>query len=83
MREQIRRYLEENFLIEFGEEITPETDLFETQVIDSFGFVDLVTHLESTFDIKITDDDLLSNRLTTLEKIVQLVRERSLDPSRA
>lgn len=76
MQESIRRYLEEAFLIEFGDEITAETDLFEAQIVDSFGFVELVSYLESTFAIQITDDDLLSNRLTTLGKILELVEER-------
>ena len=57
MEDTIRRYIEESFLIEFGEQITAETDLFETQIIDSFGFVELVSYLESTFRVKITDED--------------------------
>ena len=76
MRQAIQSYLEETFLIEFGEEITSVTDLFEAQIVDSFGFVELVSYLESSFDIKITDEDLLSNRLTTLDGIVAIVEER-------
>ena len=75
-RNAIRSYIEESCLIKYGETVTPETDLFEAQIIDSFGFVELVTYLESTFAIKITDEDLLSQRLTSLNSIVALVQER-------
>lgn len=74
--DQVRRYVEGQFLVTFGEEITGDTDLFERQVIDSFGFVELVAFLEKTFAIRISDDDLLSNRLTTLDGMTALVRER-------
>ena len=36
MEDTIRCYIEESFLIEFGEQINADTDLFETQIIDSF-----------------------------------------------
>jgi len=75
----IADYIEQQFLIEWGggpNQVTPDTDLFEQQIVDSFGFVELVGFLEKQFDIKITDDDLLSNRLTTLNKTVALVQER-------
>ena len=83
MKDTIQRYVEESFLIEFGEQITGETDLFEAQIIDSFGFVELVAHLESTFGVKITDEDLLSSRLATLNGIVALMQERVLASSHA
>ncbi len=67
MDEKIRQYLAETLLIEFGDApgaTSEDTNLFESGLIDSFGFVQLVSFLEKTFDIKITDDEVMSDALS-------------------
>ena len=42
-------------------EITPETDLIATGIIDSFGIVGIVTFLEDTYGIDVADEDIDPN----------------------
>ncbi len=79
MDEKIRQYLAETLLIEFGDDpaaTSEDTNLFESGLIDSFGFVQLVAFLEKSFDIKITDDEVLSDALSSFAKIRSFVEAK-------
>jgi hypothetical protein len=41
MHHPIRAFIEEQFLIEFGDDFPEDTDLFRAGVMDSFGYVRL------------------------------------------
>ncbi|MEM7469070.1 MAG: acyl carrier protein [Pseudomonadota bacterium] len=69
----IKTYLEDQFLIDFGEDISAQTDLFEAGLIDSYGYIDLVSYLESHFGISISEDELNSSALNSLDGIVAIV----------
>ncbi len=79
MDEKIRQYLAETLLIEFGDAAgatSEDENLFESGLIDSFGFVQLVAFLEKTFDIKISDEEVLSDALSSFAKIRTFVEAK-------
>ena len=74
LEEKLKTYMVQQFLFEFdGIDVTSETNLFSSGHIDSFGFVELITFLESEFQIKFTDEELLSNTLNSLSGLVAAV----------
>jgi acyl carrier protein len=77
VREKVQSYLSVNFLIDFGRDVSDETNLFMSGLLDSFAFVQLVGFIESEFKIKITDEDVTSDSLTSLGKMVNLICERT------
>ncbi|MFF1650468.1 acyl carrier protein [Streptomyces sp. NPDC058240] len=74
--EKIRQYLEERFLFEFDDVITPDTDLFKAGVIDSFGYVRMMSFLESEFSVKISAEDILENVFVTLTMIDAFIQKK-------
>jgi acyl carrier protein len=52
---------------------SPAEDLFETGVLDSMAFVDLVMHLEQQFDIRISADELEPDNFRSVAKIAGFV----------
>lgn len=73
----IKEYLAAACLVDFAEEgVDEDTDLFATGLVDSLGFVDLVTFLESEFGIKVTDDDLVFASFNSVNELVQFVGEK-------
>lgn len=72
----VKKYLASNSLAEFGGKVTADTDLFEEGFIDSFGYIELVKFLEKEFQIRFTDDELVSNQLNTLNNIVRMVQSK-------
>jgi acyl carrier protein len=79
MDQKIRQYLADTLLIEFGTAdgaVAEDQNLFESGLIDSFGFVQLVAFLEKEFDIKISDDEVLSDALSSFAKIRSFVETK-------
>ncbi len=70
---KIQNFIEESFLVEFDEELTPKTNLFVAGVIDSFGYIQLIKFLEKEFDIKFDEDEILTDIPTNLEQMIDLV----------
>ncbi|MFD5943591.1 phosphopantetheine-binding protein [Streptomyces griseus] len=68
--------IEEQFLVEFDEELTDQSDLFKVGVIDSFGYVQLLGSIEEEFSIQLKDEDFLKDILTSLESIDAFVAKK-------
>jgi acyl carrier protein len=65
----VKEFIIDNFL--FGEE-TPlelDTDFFDKGIIDSTGVIELVDFLEKSFDISVDDEELITQNLSSLQKI--------------
>ena len=57
-------------------DFTSDVHLFDYGYLDSFGAQQLITHLESTYHIKISDNDLVKYPLNTLTEISKFVVDR-------
>lgn len=55
----------------------PDTDLFETGLLDSFQLVELLLLLEQHFGFQVKIDDVDLDDLRTLSRIARLVWQRS------
>jgi D-alanine--poly(phosphoribitol) ligase subunit 2 len=54
---------------------SPDTDLLESGILDSFQFVELLFQLERKFGVRIKIDDLDLEDLRSLARIARLVAE--------
>ncbi|GAB2675397.1 acyl carrier protein [Saccharopolyspora gloriosae] len=82
MKDELKAYLEEQFMFEFDAEITEETDLFKAGILDSFGYISLMTHIEQSYGVQFGEDELLGNVMVSLAGIAEFVdgaRERALE----
>lgn len=73
---KIKQYLAANSLAEFGAGVTENSDLFKEGFLDSYGYIELVKFLEKEFQIKFTDQELVSNQLNTLRNITSMVQDK-------
>jgi acyl carrier protein len=74
MEPDLRLFLAENFLL--GEEsrgLPGSASLIEAGIIDSTGVLELVGFLEETYDIRITDAELVPENLDSIDNIVRFV----------
>ena len=76
MEKKIEAFLTENFLFEFDDEITRESDLFKAGLIDSMGYIQLIRFCESEFGITFSDEELLLNVLVDFNSIVAIVNKK-------
>ena len=78
---QIRSLIETQFLVDLSAiGVSGDENMVEAGIIDSFGLIELVGQLESTFGITLTDDDLLSPELVSLNGLKSMIsRKQSED----
>ena len=62
---------------------SPDTDLLESGLLDSFQFVELLAHLERQFGLRIRIDDIELDDLRTLERIARMVSASIAAPKAA
>lgn len=68
--ERLGAVFTESFHIEVP---SPDTDLIESGILDSFQFVELLLQLEQNFNLRIKIDDIDLEDLRTLARIARLV----------
>lgn len=81
--ERLGALFTESFHIEIP---SPDTDLLESGILDSFQFVELLLRLEQHFNLRIKIDDIDLEDLRTLARIARLVAANgggTTDPSAA
>jgi acyl carrier protein len=73
--EQVRGFISDTF---FVDDIPEDESFLRTGVIDSMGMLELVDFVESTFGVKIDDDELIPENLDSLRNLdAFLHRKRS------
>ncbi len=76
MKPEIRKFIVENFL--FGQNVAFSDDdsLQEKGIIDSTGILELVSHLEDTYRVKVSDNELLPENLDTISTVVRFLESK-------
>ncbi|WP_346399526.1 acyl carrier protein [Pseudomonas syringae] len=77
MKEKIKSYLTQNFLFEFDEDITEQDDLIKLGLIDSVGYIQLISFLKKEFGIVFTKEDMMGNVLVSIQNMVEFVEKRA------
>ena len=77
IKESIKNYIIDNFL--FGDTdtvINDEDSFMETGILDSTGILELIMFLESAFDIKLEDDEILPENLDSLNLLETFIQKK-------
>ena len=74
VKDKVRAFLLENFLMGAGDqEIRDETSFMESHILDSTGFIELISYLEEQFQIQVNDDEMVPDNLDSLSNVEQFV----------
>ena len=76
LREQIRNFILENFMLENPEDLVDDESMLEKGIIDSTGVLELVAFIESTFEIKVEDEELIPENLDSIKNIVSFLERK-------
>jgi acyl carrier protein len=74
VEQEVRTFLAENFSL--GRDLnnlSGSQSLTERGFIDSVGIVEVLTFLETRYDIQITDDETVPENIDTIDNIVRFV----------
>ncbi|MEU5541471.1 acyl carrier protein [Streptomyces sioyaensis] len=72
MKQELKKHMEERFMFEFDSDITEDTDLFKAGILDSFGYISLMTHIEEEYGVPL-GDEILGNVAVSVSGIVAFV----------
>jgi D-alanine--poly(phosphoribitol) ligase subunit 2 len=77
MEERIINFLSKLDRDEQSPVIEADTDLFETGILDSFGFVELLGFLEKETGHAVTEEEMDDPRFTSVAGIVEVISEKA------
>lgn len=78
---EIRAFLSKNFPLYEEAKVAPDDSLVETGVIDSLGILELVDFVETRFDLRIPEDELLPENLDSIGNITRYLTQKLGDGS--
>jgi acyl carrier protein len=74
VEQEIRAFLAENFSLGHGtSHIQSNQSLTERGFIDSVGIVEVLTFLETRYEIQINDDETVPENIDTIDNIVRFI----------
>jgi len=77
IKTQVRTYIFDNFIMAGDPGDLQDGDSFmERHILDSTGFIELITFLEEAFGIKVEDDDMVPENLDSLDRIEGFLRKK-------
>lgn len=76
MEEKIKKFIVDTFM--YGEgEIENNEQLFEKDIIDSLGFIKLLTFIENTFNVPIEMSEVTMDKFASVNDIVATINEKA------
>ena len=73
IRQTIRSFIEQNFLLTPDMKLGDTDSLLELHVVDSTGFLEIVHFVESSYGMEVADHEIVPENLETIDNIVQFV----------
>jgi acyl carrier protein len=72
-KESIRGFITTNFYVADASQLTDETSLLDSGIVDSTGVLEVIAFLERQFGIQVADEDMLPDNLDSIAKISAFV----------
>ncbi len=72
-KQRIQQFIVENFYVAEASQLTDDTSLIETGIVDSTGVLEVVAFLEADFHIKVADQDILPANLDSIARMAAFV----------
>jgi acyl carrier protein len=73
LREQVRQFVTSNFYVADVAALSDEASLLDRGIIDSTGVLELVEFVETNFDIKVDDAEMIPDNLDSIARIAAFI----------
>jgi acyl carrier protein len=78
LHDAIRKFINENFILDEGEGLGDEDSLLEKGVIDSTGVLELVAFIEEKYGFRIEDEELVPENLDSIQHIAEFILRKTM-----
>ncbi|MGO9179059.1 MAG: acyl carrier protein [Candidatus Limnocylindrales bacterium] len=76
IRERVRSFILEYFYVSDPEELTDETSLLDSGIVDSTGMMEIILFLEGEYAIHIGDHETIPDNLESISRIAAFVARK-------
>lgn len=76
IKDKIRTYIVNNFMILGNSELADEDSFMEKGIIDSTGILEVVGFLQSDFGISVADEEMLPDNLDSIARLSTFVQKK-------
>lgn len=76
IKEEIREFLLENFILNAEEKLNDVDSLLEKGVIDSTGVLELVAYIEEKYSLRVEDEELIPENLDSIRNISEFIQRK-------
>jgi len=78
IEQQIRDYISINFLFsDDGYQLPDDASFLQEGIIDSTGVLELVMFVEETFDILVSDEEIVPENLDSIAQLTAYIRRKT------
>jgi acyl carrier protein len=75
--QQFREFISRNFLFDRdGGRLSDDDSFLEKGIIDSTGVLELITFIETNFEVKVDDADVIPQNLDSIRNLVRFVERK-------
>ena len=75
-RKILRDFVVDSFIKDNGVQLDDDYSFIDEGIIDSVGVLELVAFLETTFHIRVEDEELIPNNLDSINRLVAYVESK-------
>lgn len=76
VKQQVRQFILDNFMMGSAADVPDDASFMERHIIDSTGFLELISFVEQAFDIQIGDHEMVPENLDSLNNIERFVQQK-------
>lgn len=70
IKASLRHYIQDNFIMgSHGTKFADGDSFMELHILDSTGFLELISHLEETYGIAVKDEEMVPENLDSLNAV--------------
>jgi len=78
IREAIRNFIFENFILDAEDNLKDDDSLLEKGVIDSTGVLELVAFIEEKYGFTVEDEELVPENLDSIRNIAEFILRKTM-----
>ena len=76
VKDILREWIREHFNIGDDADYTDAADIFDLGFVDSFGAVEIIDYIETTYQVEITQRDIIVHGMKTIDEISAVVSDK-------
>jgi acyl carrier protein len=80
LRKDLQSFIQKNFLFDDKKTVGEDQSLLGSGIVDSTGILDLIGHLEETFQMKFADSELVADNFDSIGRILRFMDPKMSKP---